>query len=96
MAISNDASHSLCLSCEEVLQHDDALLFGCALVEASPVTAAPELLGDDVCLLSVPCEERDAVQESVSVAFTNVVVHGQSIRESDCLVVGVASSAGVT
>ena len=51
LAISNDASHSLCLSSEKILQHDDALLFGCALVEASPVAAAPELLGDDVRLL---------------------------------------------
>ena len=96
LAVSDDASHSLCLSCEEVLQHDDALLFGCMLVEVSPVAAAPELLCDDVRLLSVPCEERDAVQECVSVPFTYVVVHGKSVREVDCLVLGVASSAGVT
>ena len=96
LAISNDASHSLCLSSEKVLQHDDALLFGCALVEASPVTAAPELLGDDVRLLPVPCEKRDAIQEGVSVALTYVVVHGQTIREAYCLVVGIASCAGVT
>ena len=94
--VSDDASHSFCLSSKEVFQHDDALLFGCTLVEASPVTATPELLCDDVRLLSVPCKERDAVQEGVSVALTNVVVHGQTVRESDCLVVGVASSAGVT
>ena len=96
MAVCDDASHGFCLPCEEVLQHDDAFLFGCTLVEASPVAAAPELLCDDVRLLSVPCEERDAVQEGVCVTFTYVVVHGKSIREADCLVVGVASSAGVT
>ena len=96
MAISNDASHSLYLSSEKVLQHDDALLFGCALVEASPITAAPELLGDNVRLLPVPCEKRDTIQEGVSVALTNVVVHGQTVREAYCLVVGIASCAGVT
>lgn len=72
LAVNYDASHCLCLSCEEVLQHDDALFLGCALVEASPVAAAPELLCNDVRLLSVPCEKRDAVQEGVSVAFTYV------------------------
>lgn len=96
LAVSYDASHCLCLSCEEVLQHDDALFLGCALVEASPVAAAPELLCNDVRLLSVPCEERDAVQEGVSVAFTYMVVHGQTVREAYCLVVGIASCAGVT
>ena len=50
LAVSDDASHCLCLSCEEVLQHDDALFLGCTLVEASPVAAAPELLSDDVRL----------------------------------------------
>ena len=96
LAVSDDASHGFCLSCEEVLQHDDALFLGCALVEASPVAAAPEFLCDDVRLLAVPSKERDAVQEGVRIAFTYMVVHGKSVREADCLVVGVASSAGVT
>ncbi len=96
MTISDDASHSLCLPCKEVLQHDDALLFGNSLVEASPVATAPELLGNDVCLLAVPCEERYAVQEGMKVPFTNVIEHGQSVRETYCLVVCVASCTGVT
>lgn len=32
----------------------------------------------------------------MSVAFTYVVVHGKSVREAYCLVVGVASGAGVS
>ena len=96
MALSDGSSHGLCLSGKEIPQHDDAFLLGNTLVEASPVAAAPELLSDDVCLLTVPCEERDAVQEGVSVAFTYVVVHGKSVREPDCLVVCVASCTGVT
>ena len=71
------------------------LLFGYSLVEASPVATAPELLGNDVCLLTVPCEERYAVQEGMKVPFTNVIEHGQSVRETYCLVVCVASCTGV-
>ena len=96
LAVSDDAPHCFCLSSKEVFQHDDALFHGCAFVEASPVATAPELLCDDGCFLAVPCEERNAVQKGVSVAFTNVVVHGKSVREVDRFVVGVASSAGVT
>ena len=40
--------------------------------------------------------QRDAVQEGVGIAFSDVVVNCQSVRETDCSVVGVASSAGVT
>ena len=60
------ATHCLCLTSKEILQHENAFFLGTSFVEASPVTTAPELLSNNVCLLSVPCKQRDAIEESVS------------------------------
>lgn len=96
LTLCHHATHCLGLSLQEVLQHEDALFLSASFVETSPVATAPELLSNDVCLLSVPCKQRDAVEEGVGVTLSDVVVNCQSVREADCSVVGVASCAGVT
>lgn len=95
LTLCHHAAHCLGLSFQEVLQHEDALFLGASFVETSPVASAPELLSNDVCLLSVPCKQCDAVEEGVGVTLSDVVVNCQSVREADCSVVGVASCAGV-
>ena len=93
MTVTDIFAHQLCLSCQEILEHDDALQHGTMLIKLAPVTTTPIFLGDEFSFHSIPSEQLDAIEECVFVTLANIITNNESVGKAYGSVVGVVGQS---